>query len=127
MHMMVKVDLSIPMVAGRACPTITYEVEEPDGSLSFLVTTVGAEHLVEKYKDMIGKCVVPSCHMDYFTCKAWEEDGKVIGTKLEQVVMVDPKGNFPDFVKTIIARFLAEPIMMVADFIMNPPPGIHIK
>ncbi len=122
LHMMVKIDMGFPMIAARCCPVVAYEFEDPGDELSFMTTTEGCEHLIEKYKVMMGKCVVPSCELNYFMCKPWYDDnGTMIGTKLEQVCKVDPKGNFPDFIKTITARFLAEPIMMVADFILNPP------
>ena len=85
LHMMVKIDMGFPMIAGRSCPVASYEFEFPGDELIFLTTTLGCEHLEEKYKHLMGKkYVVPVCEVNYFMCKPWYDDnGTVVGTKLE--------------------------------------------
>ena len=84
----------------------------------FAVTTKGNEELVERYKDMLGTNIIqPECKLNLFRCKPWyNEAGVLIGSHVSQIVQIDPHGNLPNFVKTWITRFLAEPILMVADF-----------
>lgn len=112
---MVKVDFGIPFIGARACPVVAYHCDEGEDFI-FMVTTKGTEDLILKYKDRIGDAVIPGCELNYFRCKPWYENGTLIGTHMEQVCKVDPKGQFPDFIKTIIARYLAEPILLATAF-----------
>jgi hypothetical protein len=62
--------------------------------------------------------IEPSCDLNFWRLQPWyDETGKLIGSKVQQVCSVDPCGSFPDWIKTLIVRYLAEPIILVVKWI----------
>jgi hypothetical protein len=114
---MVRVDLGVPFVTPRATIVWLYNFVDGDDYV-FAVTSKGNKELVERYKDMLGtNNIKPDCELNLFRCKPWyDQDGKIIGSHVSQICQIDPHGSLPNFVKTWITRFLAEPILMVAEF-----------
>ena len=105
-------------------PIITtfYEHESADGYRIVLHSSKGNERLVESRRAQIGKDEIANMILTYMAAKPY--DG---GMELNQIVSLDIAGMIPGFVKTKIAKRLANVGVQIADYIMHgtiPKPPI---
>ena len=81
---MVKVDFGVPFIAARMTPVVAYHCDQGEDFI-FMVTTKGTDYLCEKYADRMHRAVIAKCELNFFRCIPWYENGKVIGTHIQQV------------------------------------------
>ena len=90
----------MPMiVSNRSTMICYYRREEEDGTLQMLNSSIGNEKLVEKYKEKIGSDVVAQQFIGGSRIQPVED-----GVLLTQMMMGDPGGTLPTWIKGLISR-----------------------
>ena len=70
------------------------------GEYQFMVSGKGNDEFEKKYKDRIRRDVLGRVNINYLGIKPIrDKHGDVIGTHIQQVQSIDPRGSMPDWIK----------------------------
>lgn len=99
--MLQKMKPAVPFVADRVL-IVTYYSKSAGDDYTFMVSSRGNKHLLEKHKSMYGDDeVVATLDVNsvHFTPK-YDSCGDICGTEIKQVVILNPNGDLIDALKT---------------------------
>lgn len=102
------------MISNRSIVTTFYEHETESGYRVVLHSSMGNEAQIESRRHHIGKDVIANNIITYMESKPYEG-----GMELNQVISLDIAGMIPKFVKTKIAKRLANVGLQIADYVMH--------
>ena len=121
-HLQMKMPM---MISNRSIVTCFYEHEDATSGFKIVVhSSQGNEDIVEKRRTEIGKDVVANNLVTYMAAKPY--DG---GYELNQVISLDIAGMIPGFIKTKVAKKLANVGLQIADYMMHgtiPPKAFWV-
>ena len=102
------------LVSDRSVMTCYYPIGsvETHGKFEMVASSKGIEEFAKKYAADMGKDVIADSILDYWCCepKIDERTGEVIGTKVINLNMFDPKGRIPKIVVAAISAAASQPI-----------------
>ena len=115
---MCRVDFGIPFLAPRSVPIIGYVVERGE-TIMIVITDKGQERYVTECSHMIKpNDIIAGAKVNYFKMTPRKDPlGNVIGINFSQVTSIDPRGSIPKWITTWTVRFLAEPILLITDYL----------
>ena len=104
----------MPLLSDRSVITCYYPIGsvETHGKFEMVASSQGIQEFANKYAADMGNDVVADNILDYWCCepKIDERTGEVLGTKVINLNLINPRGNIPKFVVAAISARASQPI-----------------
>ena len=114
-HKVVLLKMKMPLViSNRSIVTCFYEIEKEDGTKIIMHSSRGNEEIVAANAAKIGKDVVGNMAITYMSWKPYEG-----GIELQNIVMMDPAGSIPDFLKKKMAKRMANGLDILVKYLQT--------
>ena len=93
------------IVSNRSIIQTFYNVERTDGGFTGLASSQGNAELEKKYAKLIGNDVIAQAFIVYMdVTPIIGSDGKITGSRIVQVFIIDVGGSLPDMIKKKIGE-----------------------
>lgn len=114
-----RIDPQVIMISARSIMTAAYMHQEDD-ELIFILSSKGNQHLEEQHKDVIGKDVIGTLHINFMSFKPkLDSCGDAIGTELVQCYSMSPNGSLPQMVVDKLIAKQQDSLIMIRDMILK--------
>jgi len=93
------------VVSNRSIIQTFYNVERTDGGFTGLASSDGNAELEKKYAKLIGSDVIAAAFIVYMdVTPIIDANGKVTGSRIVQVFIIDVGGSLPDMIRKKIGE-----------------------
>ena len=102
------------MISNRSIVTCFYDAEKEDGTKIKMHSSRGNDEIARANAAKIGKDVIGNMGITYMSWKPYEG-----GIELQNLVEMDPAGSIPGFIKTKMAKRMANGLLVLVDYLQT--------